>query len=166
MNQELSEQDLDTLFCGEDLGVEFWNSSKLMPDELYFDYAKHFRAHLEYLYNHQWTCKWIPNSLERAEFCVKIMSVWVTCVKHTGIVDINYLYAKDGILLLKQLILNLSPWMPFSEIRALEEMCHEFDSCWEDIARDFRRLKSQVIEKIKRAKADQQRRREEAHESP
>ena len=130
MNQKQSEQSLLLRKWGEYLTVEYMGKSTPIPDEIYFGYSKLFFGCMEYIYDHKWLCKWMPNSTERAYFCIRVMSVWVTCVKHTGIVNINYLYTKAGLLLLKQLMLDLLPDMTI-------EAKDEFDSYWEGMARNI-----------------------------
>ena len=124
MNQEQSEQQVVYLLrsSAEDLGVAFWGSEQLMSDETYFGYAKIFFDSLKRIYEQKWMCKWMPDAIERAYFCVKVLGCWVTCIKHAGIDDINYLLTKDGDILLRQLMENLLCDMPAESQREWDSL--------------------------------------------
>ena len=110
MHIENQEQALDLLrSSAEGMGVDFFmvGSQDTVPDDIYFGQAKAFFDALQRIYEQNWMSKWMPNPVERAFFCVKVMNCWITCVKHAGIFDINYLLTETGDSLLRQLMENL-----------------------------------------------------------
>ena len=113
--------------CGEDLTGEFVGTSKPIPDDIYFGHSKIFYECMEQIYSHKRMCNWMSNPIERAHFCVKVMRLWVTCVKHTGIIDINYLRTKDGAILLRQLMQDLLCDTPYDTIKKLIDCWAEDD---------------------------------------